>query len=422
MPPSTSGTEEITFQLTDAQFSVIALAAPGKPSVVIDRIAYTPYGEPTRRLRSDVDGNGVVDSRDYEDVIQQLIGTPITSPTYRVEADLDRNGAITLADYDICIADDGRKILGGGGVGETDLFSPGVRNSVGYCGYIHNEDTGLYTVRFRTYSPTLGRWLTRDPAGYVDGLNLFAYCKAAPTAWLDPLGLKPAGDAHPIPLCIGGSPRQLGFWLDEDMHTRQHRCLARELNDGIENWDKMREKFARLTGEERASLIKKSLIEAGVDPKHLTDDVMKGIFHDFQANKNRSSFRCRIANVMMPNGSMKRGSVFLVFVVAVASGANVANADQLTDIPDIRACEELARAIQRATPPPGSACKRLNCSILDGAMQDAMLCADGLAVAIKGAGAGDLVALKAWHSVADSWQEVRDKCHRSWQAGGKCDR
>ncbi|MFN8816480.1 MAG: dockerin type I domain-containing protein, partial [bacterium] len=128
MPPSTSGTEEITFQLTDAQFSVIALAAPGKPSVVIDRIAYTPYGEPTRRLRSDVDGNGVVDSRDYEDVIQQLIGTPITSPTYRVEADLDRNGAITLADYDICIADDGRKILGGGGVGETDLFSPGVRN------------------------------------------------------------------------------------------------------------------------------------------------------------------------------------------------------------------------------------------------------------------------------------------------------
>ncbi|MCE2654236.1 MAG: hypothetical protein LW650_12505, partial [Planctomycetaceae bacterium] len=73
MPPSTSGTEEITFQLTDAQFSVIALAAPGKPSVVIDRIAYTPYGEPTRRLRSDVDGNGVVDSRDYEDVIQQLI-------------------------------------------------------------------------------------------------------------------------------------------------------------------------------------------------------------------------------------------------------------------------------------------------------------------------------------------------------------
>jgi RHS repeat-associated protein len=158
--------------------------------VVIDRIAYTPYGEPTRRLRSDVDGNGVVDSRDYEDVIQQLIGTPITSPTYRVEADLDRNGAITLADYDICIADDGRKILGGGGVGETDLFSPGVRNSVGYCGYIHNEDTGLYTVRFRTYSPTLGRWLTRDPLGYVDGMGLYEYAASRSVSFTDPLGLE----------------------------------------------------------------------------------------------------------------------------------------------------------------------------------------------------------------------------------------
>ncbi|MFN8816585.1 MAG: RHS repeat-associated core domain-containing protein [bacterium] len=161
--------------------------------MVIDRIAYTPYGESTRRLRSDVDGNGVVDGGDYGDVIQPLIGTPITSPTYRVEADLDRNGAITLADYDICIADDGRKIVGGGGVGETDLFSPGVRNSVGYCGYIHNEDTGLYTVRFRTYSATLGRWLTRDPAGYVDGMHLYAYAESRPITMIDPMGLDACG-------------------------------------------------------------------------------------------------------------------------------------------------------------------------------------------------------------------------------------
>ena len=96
-----------------------------------------------------MDGNGLVDVRDYGEVIQPLVGTPITSPASRVEADPDRNGAITLADDDLCIADDGRKISGtiGGGVGETDLFSPGVRHSVGYGGHIHNEDT----VRFRTY-------------------------------------------------------------------------------------------------------------------------------------------------------------------------------------------------------------------------------------------------------------------------------
>ncbi len=179
--------EDVALQLTDAQFSVIAVATPGKPSVVIDRVAYTPYGEPTRTLRSDVNGDGVVNKDDYNTIIQPLIGTAIGSSGYVVEADLDRDGKISSDDYDVCIADDGQK--SGGGVGETGLFSAGVRNSVGYCGYIHNEDTGLYTVRYRTYSATLGRWLTRDPAGYVDGMSLYQYAVGDPVTSVDPLGL-----------------------------------------------------------------------------------------------------------------------------------------------------------------------------------------------------------------------------------------
>jgi RHS repeat-associated protein len=166
---------------------VIAVATPGKPSVVIDRIAYTPYGESTRTLRSDVNGNGVVNKDDYDGVIQPLKGTVIGDPAYVVEADLDRDGKITSDDYDVCIADDGQK--SSGGVGEAGLFSAGVRNSVGYCGYIHNEDTGLYTVRYRTYSAVLGRWLKRDPAGYVDGMGLYQYVGSQPVTSLDPLGL-----------------------------------------------------------------------------------------------------------------------------------------------------------------------------------------------------------------------------------------
>ncbi len=173
-------------KLTDAQFSVIAVATPGKPSVVIDRVAYTPYGEPTRTLRSDVNGDGVVNKDDYNTIIQPLIGTAIGSSGYVVEADLDRDGKISSDDYDVCIADDGQK--SGGGVGEAGLFSAGVRSSVGYCGYIHNEDTGLYTVRYRTYSATLGRWLTKDPAGYVDGMSLYQFVGGQPTFSLDPLG------------------------------------------------------------------------------------------------------------------------------------------------------------------------------------------------------------------------------------------
>jgi hypothetical protein len=40
------------------------------------------------------------------------------------------------------------------------------------------------------YDPTLGRWLQRDPAGYVDGVHPYAYVASKPTYYLDPTGLK----------------------------------------------------------------------------------------------------------------------------------------------------------------------------------------------------------------------------------------
>lgn len=40
-----------------------------------------------------------------------------------------------------------------------------------------------------SYSPTLGRWLERDPIGYIDGLNLYQYVRGNPTGYVDPSGL-----------------------------------------------------------------------------------------------------------------------------------------------------------------------------------------------------------------------------------------
>jgi hypothetical protein len=39
------------------------------------------------------------------------------------------------------------------------------------------------------YHPTLGRWVQRDPLGYVDGMSVYAYAKSGPTNARDPLGL-----------------------------------------------------------------------------------------------------------------------------------------------------------------------------------------------------------------------------------------
>jgi hypothetical protein len=44
-------------------------------------------------------------------------------------------------------------------------------------------------VRHRHYAPDLGRWLSRDPLGYVDGMSLYEYVGSYPMNITDPSGL-----------------------------------------------------------------------------------------------------------------------------------------------------------------------------------------------------------------------------------------
>jgi len=64
-------------------------------------------------------------------------------------------------------------------------------NPILFAGYSYDNETGLYHVRHRMYSPTLARWLQRDPAGYVAGMNVYTYGGNSPTSVHDPFGLKP---------------------------------------------------------------------------------------------------------------------------------------------------------------------------------------------------------------------------------------
>jgi RHS repeat-associated protein len=56
----------------------------------------------------------------------------------------------------------------------------------------HPEDLALqaYRAPYRTYSPAMARWMTRDPLGMVDGPNLYGYSGDCPTSFIDALGLK----------------------------------------------------------------------------------------------------------------------------------------------------------------------------------------------------------------------------------------
>jgi RHS repeat-associated protein len=63
----------------------------------------------------------------------------------------------------------------------------------GFTGHYFHEASGLHLAPFRAYAAELGRWLSRDPAGAVDGPNLYRYALSNPVNYYDPLGLVTAG-------------------------------------------------------------------------------------------------------------------------------------------------------------------------------------------------------------------------------------
>jgi RHS repeat-associated protein len=58
-----------------------------------------------------------------------------------------------------------------------------------YQGMTLDPVTGLYYARNRNYSPSLGRWINQDPAGYINGANTYQFVMSNPVGNVDPEGL-----------------------------------------------------------------------------------------------------------------------------------------------------------------------------------------------------------------------------------------
>ncbi len=54
----------------------------------------------------------------------------------------------------------------------------------------YDAETDLYYYGYRYYSPSLGRWISRDPKGEEGGDNLFSFVENATMIAIDPFGLK----------------------------------------------------------------------------------------------------------------------------------------------------------------------------------------------------------------------------------------
>lgn len=63
-----------------------------------------------------------------------------------------------------------------------------------YSGKVCDDATGFYCYEYRYYAPFIGNWLSPDPLGPVDGLNLYRFVRNNPIRFIDSDGLQTNGE------------------------------------------------------------------------------------------------------------------------------------------------------------------------------------------------------------------------------------
>lgn len=110
-----------------------------------------------------------------------------------------------------------------------DVTLPGAKSSYGnpflFTSQRYDSETNLLYYKNRYDSTALGRFMTRDPMGYIAGNNLYEYVGSSPTGKVDPLGL------YEEKCCLYGGP---GNWPSVTYKTTASGCFTDEYSGQVD--------------------------------------------------------------------------------------------------------------------------------------------------------------------------------------------
>lgn len=129
----------------------------------------------------------------------------------------------------------------------------------------YDSETNLVYYNYRYYSPTLGRWLSRDPIAEAGGVNLYLFCLNNSNLYIDDLGSEPITILGA--LAIIGIGKLVADAIEGIADAALKHKLANEIREAIDKEmakdcpdadaiQSLQKQLIALVGEEAAGIIK----------------------------------------------------------------------------------------------------------------------------------------------------------------------
>jgi RHS repeat-associated protein len=103
-----------------------------------------------------------------------------------------------------------------------------------YTGKERDEETGFSYHGARYYAPWLGRWVSADPAGLVDGTNIYVYVRNNPVLLVDADGQDSAANSPVIHLNLT-EEQEHNLRENEKVFSQTEKDFERDANTGKHN-------------------------------------------------------------------------------------------------------------------------------------------------------------------------------------------